>query len=110
MKLTGDKLQAVLTAQREAVVLVRADGREYHGLSPRFAAAEIAGGAFTGYGSRGVVQKVKADDAPRRGPFATRHDIAATMAAFIGASVMGISPSWARTVPRAWHRDRFDTC
>ena len=82
MKLTGENLQAVLTAQREAVILVRADGSEYHGISARYVASQIAGRAFTGYGNRGVVQKVKADDAPRRGPFATRHAVAAVMADF----------------------------
>jgi hypothetical protein len=68
--------------QRESITLVSVDGREYIGISPRYAAREIAGVAFTGYAKSGVVLKVVADDAPPRGLFATRYDIAAVMADF----------------------------
>lgn len=82
MKFTGEKLRAVLIGQRESVTLVRADGTERHGISARYAATEIEGAAVTGYGSNGIVVRIITDDAPRRGPFATPHDIAAVMAAF----------------------------
>lgn len=82
VKLTGERLQAALNAQREAVTLVRADGKESRGISPRWAAGSIVGAAFTGFSKNGVVWKIRADDAARRGPFATRHAVAAVMADF----------------------------
>jgi hypothetical protein len=77
MKFTGEKLQARLIKQTESVTLVAVDGTERRGISARYAAAEIAGAAVTGYGSNGVVVKIVSDDLPRRGPFTTRRDLAA---------------------------------
>lgn len=82
MKITGEKLQALLGRQWESVTLVAADGTERRGISAKIASAEIAGGAFTGYGRSGIVERVVANNAPRRGPFATRRDITAVMADF----------------------------
>jgi hypothetical protein len=73
MRVKGEKLRALLVAQSESVpsvTLVAPDGRERR-ISARAAAAEIAGRAFTGYGSsNGIVARIVADDAPRREPFA----------------------------------------
>lgn len=82
MKYTDDKLQAALRRQLEAVVLIDVDGSERHGISAQYAAGFIAGRGFIGYGKSGVVECVRAVDAPQRGPFATRHDVAAVMADF----------------------------
>jgi hypothetical protein len=82
MKLTGEKLQTALIAQLEVVTLVRANGTVSTGISPRLAASVISGAAFTGYTKNGVVSKIIADAAAPRGPFATRYDVAAVMAAF----------------------------
>ena len=68
MKWTGEKLQALLATQPEAVTLIAA-GTERR-ISARDAVAEIAGGAFTGFGKNRVVLRIIADDAPRREPFA----------------------------------------
>ena len=43
-----------------------ADGTERRGLGARYAAAQIAGAAFTGYGSNGIVLKIVADAVPWR--------------------------------------------
>jgi hypothetical protein len=69
MKWTGEKLQALLAVQPEALAFIGADGTERR-ISARDAAAEIAGGAFTGFGQNGVVWRIVADDAPRLEPFA----------------------------------------
>ena len=82
MKFTGEKLRALLIEQWESVTLVAADGTERRGISARCAVAEIEGAAVTGYGRNGIVVKIVADDMPRRGPFATRRDIAVAMADF----------------------------
>ena len=82
MEIKGEKMQALLIAQWETVTLVAADGTERRGISPKFAAAEIAGRAFTGYGSDGIVREIRADDMPRRGPFARRRDVTAVMSEF----------------------------
>jgi hypothetical protein len=82
MKLEGDKLQQRLRQQRETVNLVGVDGVERHGISAKYAADSIAAGDFIGYGKNGVVDSVKAMDAPEQGPFATRRDVAAIMRSF----------------------------
>lgn len=82
MKLTGEKLRAVLLTQVESVTLVDPCGNERRGISPRYAADSITGGEFIGYARAGVVEKVVAAKAPRRGPFATSRDVAAMMAGF----------------------------
>ncbi|MCL4395831.1 MAG: hypothetical protein M1482_13690 [Chloroflexi bacterium] len=82
MKVRGDKLCALLMRQRESVAIVSADGRRRDNISARYAASEIDGAAFTGYGKDGVVLKVVADDAPRRGPFVTRRGLRGAMADF----------------------------
>lgn len=77
MKLEGDRLQQRLQQQRETIDLVGADGIRHHGISARYVADTIAGKAFIGYGKNGVVECVKAIDAPRQGPFATRRAVEA---------------------------------
>lgn len=64
MKLTGDKLLAALNSQQETAILVRGDGSETRGISPRWAAAPIVSAAFTGYATNGVVSKIVADESP----------------------------------------------
>jgi hypothetical protein len=82
MKFTDEKLRARLNTQWESVTMVAADGTERRGISARYAATAIEGAAVTGYGSNGIVLRIVADDMPRRGPFATRRDIAVAMAEF----------------------------
>jgi hypothetical protein len=82
MKREGDRLQQRLRQQRETVSLVGADGVERHGVSAKYAADFIMGGEFIGYGKNGVIDYVKAMDAPEQGPFATRRDVTAIMRSF----------------------------
>jgi hypothetical protein len=77
MKIRGEKLRALLAAQFDTVTLVSADGTERRGISAGIAAAEIAGKAVTGFGSRGIVSRIVPNNVPRHGPFATRRDLAA---------------------------------
>src|SRR4051794_12571980 len=76
MKVTGERLIELLESQRETVELVDPAGTTRRGISSRFAATEIAGGEFVGYGRGGLVERVVSTQAPRRGPFATRQDLA----------------------------------
>ena|ERR1017187_3730057 len=80
MNWTGEKLQARLVAQPETVTLVGADGTERR-VTAQYAATEIAGKAFTGYGKNRVVMKLVAADAPRRLPAIPR-EIRAAMTGF----------------------------
>lgn len=83
MKLTGNKLEKVLRAQEgEPVTVVFMDGSTRAGISARYAATLVAGGDFIGYSRNGIVEKMVDVVAPRRGPFATKCDLAAVAAAY----------------------------
>jgi hypothetical protein len=82
MKFTGDRLGAVLEGQIQTVTLVDSAGVERHGISPRFAAAQIGIGEFVGYGRNGMVERIVSTRAPRRGPFVTGRDLAVIASAF----------------------------
>ena len=107
MKFADHKLQAALRRQSDTVVLIDVDGHERRGIGPQYAADFIAGRAFVGYGKNGVVESVKAVDAPRRRPFVIVHGrMAFPLESLLKVPTPAEREIYTRQIDREWFGSR----